>query len=123
MAKHGLNTEAFERSFYVQLDEELRRTGYQSSLSIPDAAKNFDNLWKQYESKYRKHLLETKITNRDVEAKVLKTFSHVWERHQQNEILAVVSSTFCLTKLSKSTDFVNSSDKIWVKMHPKQSKV
>ncbi|XP_062510049.1 interferon-induced very large GTPase 1-like [Corticium candelabrum] len=119
LAKHRLNTEAFDRSFYVQLDRELTRTGYQSSLSVSDAAKIFDNLWKQYESKYRKRLLETRKTDVDVEAEVLKIFRHVWERHQHNKILAIVSSAFRLTTLSKSTDFVNSSDNIWVKKYLK----
>ena len=119
LAKHRLNKEAFDRNFYVQLDGELTRTGYQSSLSMSDAAKIFGNLWKQYESKHRKRLLETRKTNVDVEAEVLTIFRHVWERHQHNEILAVVSSAFRLTTLSKSTDFVNSIDNIWVKKYLK----
>ena len=113
LANDRVNTEAFDRSFYVELDKELKRTRYQSSLSESDAAKLFDERWVQYEAKYRKHIKQAKRNNRDIEVEVLTTFSDVLTRHRHSELLQVVVPNTRSAQLSKSTDFVNSSDEIW----------
>ena len=114
LANDRVNTAAFDRRFYEHLEEELKRTKYESYLSPYKAAKLFDESWCQYEMKYTNHLEETKKKKEDIEHEIVTTFSDVLTRHRHDdEILAVVASSSCSVESLKSTHFGKSTHNEW----------
>ncbi|XP_062519758.1 uncharacterized protein LOC134194805 [Corticium candelabrum] len=112
-ATDRLNTVALDQRFSEHLENELKRTKYQSSLSTSDAAKIFDESWSRYEMKYTKHL-EEKKTTKVIEHEIVTTFIDVLTRHRHDdEILGIVASSSCSVELLTSTHFVKSTPNEW----------
>ncbi|XP_062508948.1 uncharacterized protein LOC134185183 [Corticium candelabrum] len=121
LANDRLNIEAFDRSFYDQLDEKLKRSEYRSSMSGSEAAMVFDELWKQHENEHKKRLLATRKKDFDVQLDVVTTFRDVLTRHRHNELLHIVNLEFSSSVLSTSIDFVTNSDETWFEKYFKTS--
>ena len=103
-----------DRRFHEHLENELKRTEYESSLSTSDAAKLFDESWSRYETNYTKHLEEIKKKKEDIEQEIVTTFRDVLIRHRiDDKILAVVAMGSCSVELLKSTHFSDSSHDEW----------
>ena len=117
LANERLNVEDFDQRFYDQLNEKLERTEYRSPMSASEAAKVFDELWKQHEIEHKKRLLATRKRDFDVELDVVRTFRDGISRNQHNELLHAVALEFSSSELSKSTDFVTNSDEIWFRKY------
>ncbi|XP_062520015.1 interferon-induced very large GTPase 1-like [Corticium candelabrum] len=114
LANDRLHTVAFDQRFYEHLEEKLKRTEYQSSLSASDAKKFFDESWIQYKANYTKHLEEIRKQKGDIEQEIATTFRSVLTRHRHdNEILTVVATSSCSVESLKSTHFSDSSDDEW----------
>ena len=114
LANDRLNIKAFDRSFYDQLDEKLKRTEYRSLMSASEAAMVFDELWKQYENDHKKRSQETRKKNVDVQLDVVTTFREVLRRHRHNELLHAVVFDFNSSELSsKLTEIGTGSDETW----------
>ena len=121
LANDRLKTDAFDRSFFGQLDEKLKRSGYRSSMSGSEAATVFDDLWKQHENEHKKSLQATRKKNFDIQLDVVTTFREVVTRHQHNELLHIVTLEFSLSELSTSTVLVTNSDEKWFEKYFKTS--